>query len=94
MKKLAQLIKVNLKITVKKVHKKAPKLAKCDPLEWDALPWDGTETKLQDLTLHPNMSHMLIELFDSVDHIPLQKLMVEVDRGTFVAGKTKQLSKK
>jgi hypothetical protein len=40
-RELVQLIKVNMKLTVKKVYKKGPKPNKCDPLEWDALPWDG-----------------------------------------------------
>jgi hypothetical protein len=96
MKKLAPLIKVTLKITVKKVHKMAPKLTKCDPSVWDALPWDSTEKKMQDLPIHPNLSRMWMELFDRINHTPLQKLMVEVEvnYGSSAVGKTNQLSKK
>jgi hypothetical protein len=40
MKKLAPFMKVTLKITVKKVHKKVQELTKCDPSEWDGIPND------------------------------------------------------
>jgi hypothetical protein len=43
MKKLAPLVKVAQKITVRKVHKTAPKLLKCDPFVWDALSYDGMD---------------------------------------------------
>jgi hypothetical protein len=96
MKKLAPLMKVTTKITMKRVHKIAMELIKCDLLVWDALPWDGTEKKLQDLPIHPNLSRMRMELFDRVKHTPLQKLTfeVEVNCGSSAVGKKKQLSKK
>jgi hypothetical protein len=94
MEKLAPLMKVTMKITLKKVHKMAPKLIKCDTSVWDALPWDGTEKKMQDLPIHPSLSRMWMELFDRINHAPLQKLMVEVNRGSSAVGKKKQLSKK
>jgi hypothetical protein len=82
MKKLAPLMKVAQKTTVKKVHKTAPKLLKCDPFVWDALSWDVMEKKLEDLPMHPNLSRMWMELFDHVNRTPLQKLMVQVNRGS------------
>jgi hypothetical protein len=90
--KLAPLMMVTLKITVKKFYNTAPMLAKCDPSIWDALPWDGIEKQMQDLPIHPNLSRMWMELFDRVDHIPLQKLMVEVNYGSSTTRNEKQLS--
>jgi hypothetical protein len=43
MRDLGQLMKINLKLSVKKVYKKGPKPNKSDYLVWDALPWDGQE---------------------------------------------------
>jgi hypothetical protein len=80
MKKLPLSMKVAQKITVKKVHKTAPKLLKCDPFVWDALPWGGMEKKMEDPPIHPNMSRMWMELFDRVNCTPLQKLMVQINR--------------
>jgi hypothetical protein len=87
-------MKVNLKITVKKFHKMAPKLAKCDPSVWDALPWDGAEKKMQGLSIHLNLSRMWIELLVHINHTPLQKLMVELNYGSSMVGNKNQLSKK
>jgi hypothetical protein len=46
MRNLGQLMMINLKLSVKQVAKKSPNTNKCDPSEWDALPWEGVEKKL------------------------------------------------
>jgi hypothetical protein len=43
MRDLGQLMKINLKLSVKKVSKKSPKPNACDHVVWDALPRDGQE---------------------------------------------------
>jgi hypothetical protein len=52
------------------------------------------EKKMKDPPIHPNLSRMWMEMFDRVNRTPLQKLMVQVNRGSSVEGKKKQLSKK
>jgi hypothetical protein len=51
---LGQLMRINLKLSVKKVPKKGPKLNKFDHSVWDALPWDGQEKHLHDLPIQPS----------------------------------------
>jgi hypothetical protein len=40
---LGQLMRINLKLSVKHVTKTIPNLNKCEPTECDALPWEGME---------------------------------------------------
>jgi hypothetical protein len=43
MQVMGKLMKVNMKLTVKKVYKKGLTPHICDPSEWDALTWDVQE---------------------------------------------------
>jgi hypothetical protein len=76
---LGQLMRINLKISVKHVAKTSPKPNKCDPTEWDALPWDGVEKDLEDVQIHPCISRLWRALFSRQTKTPLQKLMVAVN---------------
>jgi hypothetical protein len=58
MRYLGQLMRINLKLSVKKKTKTSPKPNKCEPAEWDVLPWEGLEKHLHDLTIHPCVSRM------------------------------------
>jgi hypothetical protein len=40
---LGQFMRINVKPSVKQVAKTSQKPNKCDPSEWDALPWDGVK---------------------------------------------------
>jgi hypothetical protein len=63
MRNLGQLMRINLKLSVKKVAKTSPKPNKCDPSVWDALAWKGLEKSLHDIPIHPCLSHMWRALF-------------------------------
>jgi hypothetical protein len=63
MRYLGQLMKINLKLSVKKVSKKGAKPNKCDHSVWDALPWDFQEKKMHDLPINPCVSHTWKDLF-------------------------------
>jgi hypothetical protein len=56
MRDLRKLMRINVKLSVKQVAKKSPKPNKCDPTEWDALPWDGVESNLEDVLIQANPS--------------------------------------
>jgi hypothetical protein len=57
MRDLGQLMRINLKLSVKQVAKTSPK-PKFDPSEWDTLPWEGVEKNLHDIPIHPCVSRM------------------------------------
>jgi hypothetical protein len=94
MRDLVPLMKVNMKITVKKVDRKGSRPNKTIHSYWDSLPCDGVEKKSQDLPVHPCVLRMWKELFDRDNHTPLHKLMVAVNRGSSSLARKKQLTKK
>jgi hypothetical protein len=62
---LGQLMRINLKLSVKYVAKTIPKPNKCDPSAWDALAWEGLEKHLHDIPIHPCVSRMWRAFFPS-----------------------------
>ena len=93
MQKLVQLMKVNGKLSVKKAQMGAPKVNKCDHVEWDALPWDGPEQTLDDLPIHPPVLDMWKALFSRNSKTPLQKLMITVNCGVSNKSSEAQMTK-
>jgi hypothetical protein len=91
---LGQLMRINLKLSDKQVAKTSPKPSKCDPTEWDALPWDGVEKNLEDIPIHPCISHLWRALFSRENKIPLQNLMVSVNNQSMSDSRSETLSKK
>jgi hypothetical protein len=89
MRDLGQLMRINLKLSVKKVAKTSPKPNKCDPSVWDVLAWD-----LHDIPIHPCVSHMWRPLFYRETKTPLQKLMAAVNSQSMLDSMSETLSKK
>jgi hypothetical protein len=56
---------------------------------FDALPWEGAKTKMEDLPIHPSLAETWRCLFDKDNQTPLQKLMVTVYAGNLI-GKEKK----
>jgi hypothetical protein len=56
---LGQFMRINLKLSVKKVPKKGPKPSKCDHSVWNALPWDGQQKSKR--PTHPIISLEYVE---------------------------------
>jgi hypothetical protein len=79
MRNIGQLMRINVKRSVKQVAKTSQKPKKCDPSEWDALPWDGVEKNLEDVPIHPCISRLWRALFSRENKTPLQKLMVALN---------------
>jgi hypothetical protein len=79
MRNLGQLMRINLKLSVKQVANTSPKPNKYDPSVWDALAWEGLEKNLHE-PINPCVSHMCRDLFSGETKTPLQKLMVAVSR--------------
>jgi hypothetical protein len=79
MRNLGQLMRINLKLSVKHVAKMSPKPNKCDPSVWGALAWECLEKHLHDIPIHPCMSRMWRALFPREYKTPLQKLKVAVN---------------
>jgi hypothetical protein len=94
MRDLGQLMRINIKLSVKHVFKKGPKPNKYDPALWDALPWEGQEKHLHDLPIQPCVSRMWKALFPWENKTPLQKLMVAVNRGSSTDSMSETLTKK
>jgi hypothetical protein len=90
---LGKLMKIDLKLSVKKVSKKGPEPNTCDHPVWDELRWDGQEKKLHDLTFNLCISHMWKDLFFRANKTPLQKLTVAVNRGSSSATTKEKLTK-
>jgi hypothetical protein len=86
---LGQLMRINIKLSVKQVSKTIPKPNKCDPSERDALPWEGVENNLNDIPIHPCVSCMWRALFTA-----LQKLMGAVNSQSMLDPMSETLSKK
>jgi predicted AlkP superfamily phosphohydrolase/phosphomutase len=51
MRRLGQLMRINLRLSVKQVAKTSPKLNKCDLWVWDALAWEVVEKNLHNIPL-------------------------------------------
>jgi hypothetical protein len=79
MRDLGQLMRINLKLSVKYVAKTIPKPKKCDPSVWDALAWEGLEKHLHDIPIHPCVSRMWRDLVSRETKTPRHKLMVAVN---------------
>jgi hypothetical protein len=94
MRDLGQLMRINVKLSVKQVAKTSPKPNKWDPTEWDALPWDGVENNLEDVPIHPCISRLWRDLFSRETKTPLQKLMVAVNNQLMSNSRSDTLSKK
>jgi hypothetical protein len=94
MRDLGQFMRINLKLSVKQVDKTTPKPNKCDPSEYDALPWEDLEKNLHDTPIHPCVSHMWRDLFSRETKTPLQKLMVAVNGQSTLDSMSETLSKK
>jgi hypothetical protein len=60
----------------------------------DALPWEETESKMKDLSLHPSIGKIWRSIFDKDDHMPLQKTMVTVNVGSPITKGKKNSSPK
>jgi hypothetical protein len=65
MRDLGQLMRINLKLSVKHTTNTSPPPNKCKPSEWNALPWEGLEkhSHSQDLPIDPCVSSMWRALF-------------------------------
>jgi hypothetical protein len=94
MRDLGQLMMINLKLSVKQVAKTSPKPNKCDPSEWDALPWESVEKNLNDIPIHPCVYCTWRALFPRENKTPLQKLMVAVNSQSTLDSMSETLSKK
>jgi hypothetical protein len=94
MRDLGQLMRINVKLLVKQVAKTSPKPNKCDPTEWDALPWDGVEKNLEDVHIHPCISRLWRAFFYRETKTPLQKLMVAVNNQSMSDSRSETLTKK
>jgi hypothetical protein len=94
MRDLGQLMRINVKLSVKHVSKTSPTPNKCDLEEWDALPWDGVEKYLEDIPIHPCISRLWRALFSRETKTPLQKLMVAVNNQSMSDSRSETLSKK
>jgi hypothetical protein len=94
MRDLGKLMRINIKLSVKQVANTSPKPNKCDPLEWDALAWEGVEKNLNDIPIHPCVSRVWRALFSRENKTPLQKLMVAVNRQSTLDSMSETLSKK
>jgi hypothetical protein len=94
MRDLGQLMRINLKLSVKQVSKTSLKPSKCDPSEWDALPWEGVGKNLNDIPIHPCVSRIWRALFSRENKTPLQKLMVSVNNQSTFDSRSETLSKK
>jgi hypothetical protein len=73
MRGLGQLMRINVKLSVKQVATTSQKPNKCDPSEWDVLLWDGVEKNLEDVPIHPCISRLWKALFSRENKTPLQK---------------------
>jgi hypothetical protein len=91
---LGQLMRINLKLSVKHVAKMSPTLNKCDPSVWDVLLWQGLEKHLHDIPIHSCVSRMWRALFSWETKTPLQKLMVAVNSRSALEWMSETLSKK
>jgi hypothetical protein len=94
MRDLGQVMRINVKLSVKNVAKTSPNPNKCDPTEWDTLPWDGVEKNLEDVPIHPCISRLWRFLFTRETKTLLQKLMVAVNSQSMSDSRSKTLSKK
>jgi hypothetical protein len=72
MRDLGQLMRINLKLSVKHVAKTSRKPNTCSPSVWDALAWEGLEKHLHDIPIHPCVSRMWRALFPQETKTPLQ----------------------
>jgi hypothetical protein len=94
MRDIGQLMRINVKLSVKQVANTSPKPNKCDPMEWDTLPWDGVENNLEDVPIHPCISRLWRALFSRENKTPLQKLMVAVNNQSTSDSRSETLTKK
>jgi hypothetical protein len=94
MRDLGQLMRINVKLSVKQVAKTSQKPNKCDPSEWDALPWDGVKKNLEYVPIHPCISRLWRALFSRENKTPLQKLMVAVNSQSTSDSRSETLTKK
>jgi hypothetical protein len=70
MRDLGKLMRINLKLSVKQLAKKSPKINKCDPSVWDALAWECLEKNLHDIPIHPCVSRIWRALFSGETKTP------------------------
>jgi hypothetical protein len=94
MRDLGQLMRINLKLSVKHVAKTSPKPNKCDPSVWDTLALEGLEKHLHDIPIHTCVSLMCRALFSRETKTPLQKLMCAVNSRSTLESMSEKLSKK
>jgi hypothetical protein len=94
MRDLGQLVRINLKLSVKHVIKTIPEPNKCEPVVWNALPWEGQEKHLHDLPIQPCVLRMWKALLSREHKKTLQKLIVAVNRGSSTDSMSETLTKK
>jgi hypothetical protein len=59
---------------------------------FDALPWEETEKRMEDLPLHSAIGEMGRSLFDKDNQMPLQKNIVTVNLGNPISKKKELIS--